>query len=123
MKYLFFFLTLLFINCSNPNEPENNTREVVFPSELKVIQKSESEVVIRMENTCGSACWVNFKDEVTQEGNVFRLQTTTENEGIICTDQCVSYKRNYSIQISEAGEYIFNYIVSDTVAKSLSLTF
>ena len=124
MKYFFLLATaLLLINCNLFGDEDNKKRDAVFPNEFKVLEKSTDHVIIRMENFCGSGCWIDYKDHISQEGNTFNLQTTIEYGKDPCLTVCVELNRDYDIKIASQGDYTFNYIVSDTVAKSLSLTF
>jgi len=116
------FLMILSSCEDDPVEPFNDERFSMFPVVFTLTSQQQDTLVITAVNTCGSNCWTDLRDEVTQDGFTFELSTTYREDGI-CDAACINIARTFEIILPERGEYTLDYIHADTVAKSLTVTY
>ena len=126
MKYpiiILFALLLLSAGCTTGQSIDDTDYVTVLPSEVEMVNKAADSVTFRMINPCGSACWDDLRELIDQNENTFKIKTIAEVTSEICTEQCVRYEREYSVEIPEPGEYTFQFIHSDSVFRSFTLSF
>lgn len=125
LQYLLLPILLVSIIAScedDPVEPFDEERFSMFPVVYTISSQQEDTVLVTAVNTCGSDCWTDIRNEVTQDGFTFRLSATYRQEGI-CNAACITVARRFEIVLPERGEYTLDYIHADTVAKSLTVTY
>ncbi|MFP8489817.1 hypothetical protein ACKGJO_12075 [Gracilimonas sp. Q87] len=116
-------LLLLSIGCSTGQSIDDSNYETVLPEQLEVIEQNERSVTFKMSNSCGSACWANLQELIERDENTFEIKTVAEVTSEICTEQCVPYEREYTLEIPAPGYYTFQFIHRDSVYQSLDLSF
>lgn len=116
-------LMLLIAACTTGQSIDEADYVTVLPEQVEVINKASDSVTLKMSNSCGSACWDNLQEIIEQRENTFDVKTIAEVTSEICTEQCVPYEREYTIQIPVPGEYTFQFIHRDSIYKTLNLTF
>lgn len=94
----------------------------VLPELVEVENKTDDSITIKMVNTCGSACWDNLKEVINRSESVITIQTMAELTSEICTEQCVRYEREYTVDIPAPGDYTLQFVHRDSVYQSLSIT-
>ncbi|MDZ7805965.1 MAG: hypothetical protein U5K71_02485 [Gracilimonas sp.] len=116
-------LLVLSTGCTTSQSIDDTNYETVIPEQVEVVEKQESSVTFNMSSSCGSACWANLQELINQNENTFEIKTIAEVTSEICTEQCVPYKREYTIEIPAPGDYTFQFIHRDSVYQSLNLSF
>ena len=127
MKYLSLILLsgLILSSCINNEEKIGEAAEdwvQVSPTTFAITNEQNSRLTITMEQFCGSACWIEFDDQVSRSGTVYDITTSALRGSEMCTEQCVRYQRDYQIDLPGPGTYTFRYIVADTTAAEISYT-
>jgi hypothetical protein len=126
MKFSFLILSVLLLlttECTTGQSIDETDYVTVLPEQVEMINKTEDSVTFRMINSCGSACWDNLQEIIDRDVNTFMIKTIAEVTSEICTEQCVPYEREYTVEISSPGEYTFQFTHRDSVYNSINISF
>jgi hypothetical protein len=116
-------LILLSVACTTGQSIDEADYVTVLPEQVEVMNKTSNSVTLKILNSCGSACWDNLQEIIEQNENTFEIKTIAEVTSEICTEQCVPYEREYTIEIPVPGDYTFQFIHRDSIYKTLNLSF
>lgn len=111
------------IGCSTDQSVSDDNFQSVLPEQVEVVSQEANSVTFGLFTSCGSACWGEFQQIIASDGNTFEIKTMAESTAEICTQQCVPYDWEYTIEIPEPGDYTFQFTHRDSVYHELNLIF
>lgn len=126
MKFSITALSILFvfgISCSTDQSINEGNFQSVVPEQVEVLNKAQNSVTFGLFTSCASACWGEFKVTEKTDGNTYKLNTMAEVTAEICTEQCVPYDWEHTVNISEPGTYTFQFVHRDSIYHELNISF
>jgi hypothetical protein len=110
-------------SCSTDQSVSDDKYQSVLPEQVEVLNQSENSVTFGLFTSCGSACWGEFQQIVSNDENTYEIKTLAEVTAELCTQQCVPYNWEYAIEIPEPGDYTFQFTHRDSVYHVLNISF
>ncbi len=123
MRYLPLLL-LLVIACDSQIQNEEPGWSIVEATSFDLVEKTGLTASFRMTANCGSACWIDFRDNVSPgDSSRYFLQSIARSDTELCTEECVQYSRDFEITVPQSGAYRFIYLNSDSAHSTIELFF
>lgn len=111
------------IGCSTDQSVSDDNFQSVVPEQVEIASQETNSVTFGLFTSCGSACWGEFQQIVSSNGNTYEIKTMAEVTAELCTQQCVPYDWEYTIEVPEPGDYTFQFTHRDSVYHSLNVSF